>query len=725
MRKKILLVLVSLLLEFAVVGQQSGTFGDGQDTARINRLIEKSSSLLYIKPDSSAMYNDTILDLSAKTNYALGLFKGNNLNGILAWLKADFDNAFRYYRKALLYSEQLTQKRNKALVLGNMGLAFRHAYMLDSAIVYLNKTIEYAHANQVPDIEAKAYLDLSNFYLAKDDYTLTVRNLVHAQNIYDSINNDKMLLFTHVTFGVLYMKVHHFEEALYHLRKAIDYDLARDDINHLSIIYANLGQLYFETVRNYDSAMYYYRRSVKDALPYQEESARMTADINIGNVFLDQELYDSAGYYYQRAFTNPELQNYPDRKAAVLVNLGLFYLYVEDTAKARVFLDEGLQIAEELDILQYKKNALKNLARLDSVAGNFERSLAYYKQYKIASDSLNSSDISHQMAVLDFERELAMQKTDNEILEEQNRLKSKQISQQRTLIWLSLTALVILLVLLYFLHINRQKRKKLHLQLEEKHRDLLIINEELKVTNETLQEQQEKLKEMNATKDKFFSILGHDLKSPFNTLLGMLSLLDQQWDLLDDHEKQIHMKSLYASSEKTYHLLEELLSWGKAQQGLIKFLPETFDLLNRISYIIDFFRAQIEQKGLQIDLQIPEELPLHTDPRLFSQIVQNLVNNAIKYSYPGDTITIFVKQTPDRLCLCVQDTGMGIPKDKLATIFRLDSDFNRPGTNNEKSSGMGLILIKEYAEIIGGKLTAASENEQGSTFCLCLPKNKF
>jgi len=382
-------------------------------------------------------------------------------------------------------------------------------------------------------------------------------------------------------------------------------------------------------------------------------------------------------------------------------------------------------MAEDLDILQYKKNALKNLAKLDSMAGNFKQSLAHYKLYKVASDSLNSSDISHQMAILDFEKELALQKTDNEMLEEQNQLKSKQISQQRTLIWISLTALVILLVQLYFLYVNRRKRKKLHLQLEEKHRDLLVIIEELKVTNETLKEQQEKLKEMNVTKDKFFSILGHDLKSPFNTLLGMLSLLDQQWDILDDHEKQLHMKSLYASTEKTYHLLEELLSWGKAQQGLIKFLPETFDLLSRISYIVDFFRAQIEQKGLQIDLQIPEELRLHTDPRLFSQIIQNLVNNAIKYSYPGKTITIFVKQTPDRFCLCVKDTGMGIPKDRLATIFRLDSDFNRPGTNNEKSTGMGLILIKEYAEIIGGNLTVASENEQGSTFCLCLPKNKF
>jgi len=725
MLKKNLILLFAFLLQVTGFGQQSESSDYSRDTAHVNRCIAKSSALLYIHPDSSLLYNDTILSLSAKINYPQGLFKGNNLNGILAWMNADFDNAFKYYRTALIYADQMETKRSKALVLGNMGLAFRHAYMLDSAIIYLNKTIEYSHTNKVPDIEAKAYLDLANYYLAADNYTLTVRNLVKAENIYDSIKDDKMLLFTHITYGILFLKVHHFDEGLFHLRKAVIYDNAREDVNHLSTIYTNMGELYYETEQNYDSALYYYRKSVGVALPFQKDNAIMTSHVNIGNVFIVNKNYDSAGYYYNQAYQNADIHNYPDRKAAVLVNLGIYHIYTKDTAKARTFLKSGLKLSEELGILRYKKNALMFLSKLDSISGNFEQSLAYFKEFKNASDSLNASDISHQIAVLDFEKELAAQKTDNQLLEEQNRLKSKQISQQRKLIWISLTALAILLIMLYFLYVNRRKRKKLHLQLEEKHRDLLKINEELKVTNETLKEQQEQLKEMNVTKDKFFSILGHDLKSPFNTLLGMLSLLDQQWDILNDSEKREHMKSLYASSEKTYHLLEELLSWGKAQQGLIKFQPETFNVRDRISYIIDFFRAQIEQKSLLVDLQIFSDLRIHTDPRLFSQIIQNLVNNAIKYSYPGDTITIFAKQHSDKFCLCVKDTGMGIPKEKLANIFRLDSDFNRPGTNNEKSTGMGLILIKEYADIIGGRLTAESENEQGSTFCLCLGKNKF
>jgi signal transduction histidine kinase len=274
--------------------------------------------------------------------------------------------------------------------------------------------------------------------------------------------------------------------------------------------------------------------------------------------------------------------------------------------------------------------------------------------------------------------------------------------------------------------VARLRRKKLLNQLSEKHHDLILMNEELKVTNETLTEQQEQLKELNITKDKFFSILGHDLKSPFNGLLGMLDLLDKQWDTLGNNEKHGYIHSLLKSSEKTYQLLEDMLIWGKAQQGLIKYQPETFLLRSKITLIIDYYNPQIFNKKLVVNTEIPADLQLTSDPNLITRIVQNLLHNAIKYTPSGGKITITSKiDKTEQLCLCVSDTGIGIPDNKIANIFGLDCDFNRPGTNNEKSSGMGLILIREYAEIIGGTLTVSSTEGKGSTFCLCLKKNNF
>ena len=322
-----------------------------------------------------------------------------------------------------------------------------------------------------------------------------------------------------------------------------------------------------------------------------------------------------------------------------------------------------------------------------------------------------------------MKRILPLQKYNNDLLIEQNLLKSKQILNQKKIIWLSFGVLLILIVFLFFLYYNRKRIKLLNQRLSAKNSDMVLLNEELNVTNETLNIQQEQLKALNITKDKFFSILGHDLKSPFNSLLGMLNLLEQHWEDIEDNEKLGMIQSLYASSEKTFQLLEELLSWGKAQQGLIKCIPEVFDVAPRVALVTDLFKAQLKEKEQVLKIDIPEGMKLNTDARLFAQIIQNLLNNAIKYTPHQGTIIISGKISGKEDRICVSDTGIGIPENKISQLFELDSNFNRPGTDNEKSSGMGLILSKEYADIIGAKLSVTSVEERGSTFCLSFKKN--
>jgi signal transduction histidine kinase len=200
-----------------------------------------------------------------------------------------------------------------------------------------------------------------------------------------------------------------------------------------------------------------------------------------------------------------------------------------------------------------------------------------------------------------------------------------------------------------------------------------------------------------------------------------LEILDLDWDEISDEMKHEHIKMLFVSSEKNYHLLEDMLNWGKAQQGLIKCKPESFLLLPTINEVAELFNAQIKNKKLELKIEIPPEAKLNTDQRLFAQIIQNLVDNAIKYTPHGGHVLINFKVVDGAKMLCLEDTGIGIPENKIASIFDLDSDFNRPGTDNEKSTGMGLILSKEYAHLLGATLTVQSKEGAGSTFCLLLP----
>lgn len=549
--------------------------------------------------------------------------------------------------------------------------------------------------------------------MEQDNYIEAVRNLLRVRDELEITTDSLLLMYVYSTFGVLYSKVNKFDMSLLYYRKAIEVDKMISGVSNIANNYINIGELYFNSGDNLDSAVYYYRKAITSALPHNKRNIEMAANINMGNVFLKKMQLDSAKAYYENALTDSLIKKFPNREAAVLVNLGLYYLEKQDLTKAQSFLKKGYDIAVKLDVLRYQKYALEALCRLDSITGDYKQFVSHYKLYHVISDSLQAGKVSNEMATIEFNKFIEQEKYNNEILIKENELKSK-------LIWITLVALLILLGMLTMLFRNRKKIKGLLEQLSEKHKNQQLLNEELTTTNEVLYSQQEELKALNIAKDKFFSILGHDLKSPFNSLLGLLDVIDKEWEHLGDEKKRSLIQSLYTSSEKTYHLLEDLLSWGKAQRGLIKYNPESFLLYPKIKEVTDLLEAQLNNKGQQLVIDISPDLELNTDIMLFSQIVQNFVNNAIKYTHHGGVITVKAETGASEIKLCVTDTGIGIPAGKISTLFDLDSDFNRPGTENEQSTGMGLILSKEYAELINAKLSISSTEGVGSSFCLTL-----
>lgn len=713
LKKYLFLFLFIITIQSISLGSNDNSETYDSDTAYINKCIEQCRRILFIYPDSAKKYTDTILSLSIKTNYEYGLFNSYNLKGILYWISNDLDKALEQYKLALKYANSAEDLRRRAVALSNIGLVYSNNYMIDSAIYYFEQTIQYSEENNVEDMHTKALFDLSNLYLNQDNYSETARYLFKVRDVLEISEDSLLLMYVYSTFGILYSKVNEFELSLYNYNKAIELDHYLGEVDNIANNYINIGELFFSLANNYDSAVYYYRKAISVALPHNKRYIELSASINQGNVFLKKMQLDSAKYYYQSALGDTLIQKYQHMEAAVTVNLGLYYYYKNDLNNSRLFTESGYDMVDKLGILRYKKNALELMTSLDSASGRFQEALQHYKSFHIISDSLQASKASNEIAILEFEKYLEQQKHSNQLLINENKLKG-------TLIWISLLAIFILLILIYFLFRNRVKIKRLLEQLSDRHIELQTLNEELTVTNEVLNQQQEQLKELNIAKDKFFSILGHDLKSPFNSLLGLISLINKDWKVISDEKKQQLLQSLYTSSEKTYHLLEDLLNWGKAQQGLIKYEPEIFQLYPRIQVITDLFEAQLKNKKQQLTINVSPEITINTDIRLFSQILQNFVDNAIKYTHKRGSITIEAETIKGKINLCVIDTGIGIPNEEISSLFNLDSDFNRPGTDNEKSSGMGLILSKEYAELMNAKLTVNSIEEKGSKFCLII-----
>ncbi|MCX6278943.1 MAG: hybrid sensor histidine kinase/response regulator [Bacteroidetes bacterium] len=231
-----------------------------------------------------------------------------------------------------------------------------------------------------------------------------------------------------------------------------------------------------------------------------------------------------------------------------------------------------------------------------------------------------------------------------------------------------------------------------------------------------LQLQSIELQKLNAEKDKFFTIIAHDLKSPFNSIVGFSNLLVEQVREKDYEGIEKYAGIILKSSDRALELLKNLMEWARSQTGRIEFNPEYFEMVVVINEIILSFDDIAGQKSIIINKALPPNAPVFADKAMISVVLRNLISNAIKFTMTGGTITISAQEKQGELTVTVSDTGVGISNDRIEKLFRIDESYSTAGTNNERGTGMGLILCKEFIETHGGKIWVESEKGKGSVF---------
>lgn len=231
---------------------------------------------------------------------------------------------------------------------------------------------------------------------------------------------------------------------------------------------------------------------------------------------------------------------------------------------------------------------------------------------------------------------------------------------------------------------------------------------------------EEQLKEANASKDKFFSIVAHDLKGPFNALIGASEALNEGIDDFDIEEIKHLNNMVNKSAKNAYALLENLLEWSRSQLGRLKFEPTELDLRDITHESLKVVEDQAQNKKIKL-INNAKSINVFADPNLLKTIIRNLLSNAIKYTNQGGTIAIDSKQTNGYMEIAISDTGMGMPQEAMEKIFRIDTKYSTPGTAKETGTGLGLILCKEFVEKHGGTIWVESKVGEGTTFTFTLP----
>ena len=251
--------------------------------------------------------------------------------------------------------------------------------------------------------------------------------------------------------------------------------------------------------------------------------------------------------------------------------------------------------------------------------------------------------------------------------------------------------------------------------------------EEVRVRVEThlnLYNQKKELQRINAEKDRFFSIIAHDLRGPFSSFLGVTQLLDEKLSELTKEDIQDFAASMRISATNLFSLLENLLQWAKINQGLIPFEPSNMLLFKIAEESIVNVQEPAKNKGIEIVNNIGDGVEVYADKNMLQTVIRNLVSNAIKFTPKGGKISINAKACEDKTAeISVKDSGIGMNRSMVDNLFRLDVRTNRPGTEGEASTGLGLILCKDFIEKQGGKIWVESEEGKGSVFYFTIPGN--
>ncbi len=247
------------------------------------------------------------------------------------------------------------------------------------------------------------------------------------------------------------------------------------------------------------------------------------------------------------------------------------------------------------------------------------------------------------------------------------------------------------------------------------------INDQ-KVIEEKIKSFNEELKSLNASKDKFFSIIAHDLKSPLSGVLGFAEILIEDYDELDDKEIKEFIEHIHQAAQNLNELLENLLDWSRIQTGRLNFELVKLNLDSTFHDIISLFYQNALNKNIKLEKLVDDNLNVLADKNSIKTILRNLVSNGIKFTQSGGTVSLLAEEKDEMILITVQDSGIGISKENINKLFKVDINYSTPGTNNERGTGLGLVLCKELVEKNGGNIWVESEIGKGTKFIFTLPR---
>lgn len=576
---------------------------------------------------------------------------------------------------------------------------------MEYAQTALDLSLKYNYENG----KAYAYRNLSNLYTVNEIYFLGMDYIQTALDIFQNQNDSSGIANCYISLGHIYRRLNNIEDEIKYFESAFEIFSRLNIQSRIGIAAHNLGETYFNSGDLENSRkLTLYAISLNKSI--QQTSVLSSCYKVMGLLELNKNNYNEAEDYFQNALEISKQLGENSQKIATIESM----FKLADISKTKKqyekeisFLNQASEFAKKYNLQSYLPTIYNEMILHYLNENNHEMMQKYLLEYKTISESINKSKLRDKTDLVNRLIYLHTLEEEKKFLEQTKILQRESIRIRNLL--LALTLFSSILLIWFAIKITR-------------------VNNKIKSTNQTLKEQNKIIKNQNtrlevlvSTKDKLFSIIAHDLRSPFNSILGFSSLLLENLKEYSTEQINHQIGLINKNASSTLDLLDKLLDWAKNQTGQLNFNPKKLKLNSLIEDVMKSLDSSAHIKNISLEYKPLNEIEIFADNDMLRTIIRNLIQNSIKFTHTMGKIEIFVKTKQEGVEISVSDNGMGMNGKIKDNLFLIGKTNIKSGTANEKGSGLGLVLCKEFVEKHKGKIWAESQEGQGSTFSFTIP----
>ncbi|PKL81235.1 MAG: hypothetical protein CVV25_00380 [Ignavibacteriae bacterium HGW-Ignavibacteriae-4] len=724
---------------------------------------KKATNFLYQVLNYSVQSKDTLKII--KSEFRIGFIFQLNLSTI----QHSIDSARTHYFNALINldgKENLDYRFKTYLQLGDL---YRDVNP-QSAQVYYEKALKIAEDINY-DYDYLLFLSqrIAFLNLKLNRYQKVILHSLKVVELYSIMNLEKEKISYLNYIGNSYFQMGKYEKALNYyfqeleLRRKYNINPLNDDfLDQLAKVYTAMGQFdkaldyhrralsIFENQKNLDSKskksiiaqyylkiglVYYMKNNYNKSLDYYNQALDLIGNANDEASLKGKSIiYNNMALNYKSLGSVEKSLDIIKKSEAIINKIGLdnyefytltsfseIYSKLNKFEEAEKYLLKAIEIAKKEENSNDEKNSIYLLYELYKKFNRFESALNTYQNFKNMSDSLINLEMTDKLVEFQTVYEMEKRNQENEALKTANRLQREKAELERqSFILTSLFSLLVIVVLMVLFYFRKRATNVLvvsNITIEGQNARLLELNENLRKSESTL-------RHSNTTKDKFISIIAHDLKNPMHSIGFSADLMLNYFDNLNDDKKKDHLKGIYKTSNHAYDLLENLLHWAMAQSKSMNYEPDDINVGEIIKDVVDLSFGSAENKNVGIINNINTPYKVYADRNMIETVVRNLLSNSIKFSNENGTIELSFYIVNEYAIIEIKDNGIGIPEKSLEKLFKIEEQISTPGTMKESGTGLGLLLCKEFVNINRGDIWVESIYGQGATFKFTVPMNK-